>query len=46
MDDRVERSCPQHERMFWAALLYAVVGSWLTHVIGRRLIPLSNQQER
>ncbi|SQG00389.1 ABC transporter ATP-binding protein [Paucimonas lemoignei] len=32
--------------MFWAAFLYAVVGSWLTHVIGRRLIPLSNQQER
>jgi putative ATP-binding cassette transporter len=32
--------------MFWAALVYAVVGSWLTHLIGRRLIPLSNQQER
>jgi len=32
--------------MFWAALLYAVVGSWLTHLIGRRLILLSNQQER
>lgn len=32
--------------MFWAALVYAVVGSWLTHLIGRRLIVLSNQQER
>jgi len=32
--------------MFWAALLYAAVGSWLTHLIGRRLILLSNQQER
>ncbi|MBD1553356.1 ABC transporter ATP-binding protein/permease [Pseudomonas typographi] len=32
--------------MFWAALVYAVVGSWLTHLIGRRLIPLSNQQQR
>lgn len=32
--------------MFWAALLYAVVGSWLTHVIGKRLIGLSNQQQR
>jgi putative ATP-binding cassette transporter len=32
--------------MFWAALVYAVVGSWLTHLIGRRLILLSNQQER
>ncbi|RMQ47409.1 ABC transporter ATP-binding protein [Pseudomonas cichorii] len=32
--------------MFWAALVYAVLGSWLTHRIGRRLIVLSNQQER
>jgi putative ATP-binding cassette transporter len=32
--------------MFWAALVYAVVGSWLTHKIGQRLIKLSNQQER
>ncbi|WP_341522602.1 ABC transporter ATP-binding protein/permease [Pseudomonas sp. G.S.17] len=32
--------------MFWAALVYAVAGSWLTHLIGRRLILLSNQQER
>ncbi|CAM3309701.1 ABC transporter ATP-binding protein [Pseudomonas floridensis] len=32
--------------MFWAAMLYAIVGSLLTHWIGRRLIPLNNQQER
>ncbi|MDQ0650751.1 ABC transporter ATP-binding protein/permease [Pseudomonas cedrina] len=32
--------------MFWCALLYAGVGSWLTHLIGRRLIGLSNQQQR
>jgi len=32
--------------MFWAALVYAVVGSWLTHMIGRRLIPLNNRQQR
>lgn len=32
--------------MFWAALVYAVVGSWLTHLIGRRLIPLNNRQQR
>ena len=32
--------------MFWCALLYAAVGSWLTHLIGRRLIGLSNQQQR
>ncbi|MDP9507546.1 ABC transporter ATP-binding protein/permease [Pseudomonas protegens] len=32
--------------MFWCALVYAVVGSWLTHLIGRRLIGLNNQQQR
>lgn len=32
--------------MFWCALLYAIVGSWLTHLIGRRLIGLSNRQQR
>ncbi|WP_374439988.1 ABC transporter ATP-binding protein/permease [Pseudomonas panipatensis] len=32
--------------MFWAALLYAVVGSWLTHLIARRLITLNNNQQR
>ncbi|GLU37510.1 ABC transporter ATP-binding protein/permease [Pseudomonas sp. NBRC 100443] len=32
--------------MFWAALLYALVGSWLTHLIARRLIGLSNRQQR
>ncbi|MCF5706919.1 ATP-binding cassette domain-containing protein [Pseudomonas syringae] len=35
-----------HGYMFWAAMLYAIVGSFLTHWIGRRLIPLNNQQER
>jgi len=32
--------------MFWAALVYAVIGSWLTHLIGRKLIGLSNRQQR
>ncbi|WP_339545765.1 ABC transporter ATP-binding protein/permease [Pseudomonas sp. RA_35y_Pfl2_P32] len=32
--------------MFWCALLYALVGSWITHLIGRRLIGLNNQQQR
>jgi len=32
--------------MFWAALIYAVIGSWLTHLIGRKLIGLSNRQQR
>ncbi|NWD75697.1 ABC transporter ATP-binding protein/permease [Pseudomonas gingeri] len=32
--------------MFWCAFLYAAVGSWLTRMIGRHLIPLNNQQQR
>ncbi len=32
--------------MFWCALIYAAVGSWLTHLIGRRLIGLTNNQQR
>ncbi|HET6317727.1 MAG TPA: SbmA/BacA-like family transporter, partial [Chloroflexota bacterium] len=32
--------------MVWAAVLYSLVGSVLTHVIGRPLIPLNFQQQR
>lgn len=32
--------------MFWAALLYAIVGSWLVHLVARRLIGLNNNQQR
>jgi putative ATP-binding cassette transporter len=32
--------------MLWAALAYAIVGSVLTHYVGRRLIFLNFQQER
>src|SRR5919202_3576542 len=32
--------------MVWAALLYAIVGSFLTHVVGRRLIPVNFQSQR
>jgi putative ATP-binding cassette transporter len=32
--------------MVWAALLYAVVGTWLTHKIGKKLIGLSFNQQR
>jgi vitamin B12/bleomycin/antimicrobial peptide transport system ATP-binding/permease protein len=32
--------------MVWAALVYAVLGSVLTHYVGRRLIPLNFQKER
>ncbi len=32
--------------LVWAALLYAVIGTALTHLIGRLLIPLNFQQQR
>ena len=32
--------------MVWAALVYAIVGSWLTHWIGRPLIGLNFNQQR
>jgi vitamin B12/bleomycin/antimicrobial peptide transport system ATP-binding/permease protein len=32
--------------MVWVALVYAVVGTWLTHLVGRPLIPLRFRQQR
>lgn len=32
--------------MFWSALVYAMVGSWLVHLVARRLIGLNNNQQR
>jgi len=32
--------------MVWVALAYAVVGTWLTHKVGKRLIPLQYDQQR
>ncbi len=32
--------------MVWVAILYAVFGTWLTHMIGRRLIRLTFEQQR
>jgi len=32
--------------MVWVALVYATLGTWLTHVIGRRLIGLDFNQQR
>ena len=32
--------------MVWVAVLYAIAGTWLTHRIGRSLIPLNFQQQR
>jgi len=32
--------------MVWVALIYAGLGTWATHLIGRKLIPLNFQQQR
>lgn len=32
--------------MVWVALLYAVVGTWLTHLVGRPLVKLTFNQQR
>jgi len=32
--------------MVWAALLYAIVGTWLTEKVGRRLVRLDFEQQR
>src|SRR5258708_9247331 len=32
--------------MVWAALVYAIAGTWLTHLIGRPLIGLDFNQQR
>jgi putative ATP-binding cassette transporter len=32
--------------LVWAALIYAAIGTTLTHLIGRKLIPLNFQQQR
>ncbi len=32
--------------LVWAALIYAIFGTIITHLLGRRLIPLNFQQER
>ena len=35
-----------HGYMVWVALVYAIVGTWLTHVIGKPLISLDFNQQR
>lgn len=32
--------------MVWVALIYAVIGTWLTHLVGRPLVGLSFRQQR
>ncbi|HEX4927295.1 MAG TPA: ABC transporter ATP-binding protein/permease [Burkholderiales bacterium] len=32
--------------MFWVAVVYSGVGTWLTNLVGRRLIPLNFDQQR
>jgi len=35
-----------HGYLVWAAACYALFGTWLTHVAGRRLIPLHFEQQK
>ncbi len=35
-----------HGYMVWVAVVYAVIGTWLTHIIGRPLIRLDFNQQR
>jgi putative ATP-binding cassette transporter len=32
--------------MFWVALVYSTVGTWLTNIVGRRLVALNFDQQR
>ncbi len=35
-----------HGYMFWACLLYSIVGTWLAHVVGNKLIQLKYDQQK
>ncbi|WP_395665893.1 ABC transporter ATP-binding protein/permease [Methylocella sp.] len=39
-------SIPVPGFLFWVALIYAGVGTWVTHLIGRSLVSLSFQRQR
>lgn len=32
--------------MFWAALIYSVIGTWVTHLVGKKLVQLNFVQQR
>jgi putative ATP-binding cassette transporter len=32
--------------MFWGAVFYAIVGTWLTHLVGKPLVPLNFLQQK
>ena len=32
--------------LVWIALVYSVIGTWLTHLVGRKLIPLNFKKQR
>lgn len=32
--------------MVWVALIYAVIGTWLTHLVGRKLVPLNFRKQQ
>lgn len=35
-----------HGQLVWFALVYAILGTWIAHLIGRRLTPLHKQQQK
>lgn len=32
--------------MFWAALVYSIAGTWVTHIVGKKLVQLNYVQQR
>ncbi len=32
--------------MVWIALVYAIIGTWLTHLVGRKLVPLNFRKQK
>jgi putative ATP-binding cassette transporter len=32
--------------MVWVALIYSIIGTWLTHLVGRKLVPLNFAKQR
>ncbi len=45
-DDRLSDSYNIPGYLVWAALIYAILGTWVTHLVGRPLIKLNFDQQR
>lgn len=35
-----------HGYLFWAAFMYSIIGTWLVHIVGRKLVELNYVQQR